>query len=126
MGSNSSVKFLNRRKSLNLPIILSSFLIALMFFGTLYIMKMAMETNDGFVEDEDLYQEEPSTKIHESHLHANKIEEAKKCYQLSIDMDVIEPLEDVLNAQKKPNLKSSIFFHETSCKPDGLVALTNR
>lgn len=38
----------------------------------------------------------------------------------------ITMLEDILEATRKPTLGKTIFFHETSCSPNGLIHLDTR
>lgn len=58
----------------------------------------------------------------------SKIEGAKNCYRSNNEkvFDDLELLEDVLQAEYKPKLGRSIFFHETSCTRDGICLLNAR
>lgn len=57
-----------------------------------------------------------------------RINEARSCFWPSTNrlQEGIELLEDVLEAETKPSLGKSVFFHETTCLPRGIVQLNAR
>lgn len=55
-----------------------------------------------------------------------RINEAKKCFQLNAKTDEINFLDDIMQSSKKPEPNKCIFFHVTSCSTTGRIELTAR
>lgn len=57
-----------------------------------------------------------------------RIKEAKCCFRLKDDKiyDGLQLLDDVLEAERRPQPDNTIFFHETSCTKNGVVVLNAR
>lgn len=57
-----------------------------------------------------------------------RIKEAKRCFRPTTEKfhDNVQPLEDILEAEKRPQPGQSIFFHETSCTTNGIIQVNAR
>lgn len=100
-------------------------LIAACAFVTLIIIFLYQITSEEEIIEEITFETiETVTRYTDSELQ--RINGAKKCWQLQNNDTEIEFLEDILESDKQPELGKSIFFHITSCSTAGRVELLAR